>query len=78
MKFASKLVIALSAAASVVGFASTASAEGQWGSRYHARHHEVYRGEHRQSDRYESDRYGHERWHGDFRGRPDFREDGRR
>lgn len=72
MKFASKLVIALSAAASVVGFASTASAEGQWG-RHDVRHHEVYRGEHRQSDR-----YGHERRQSDFRGRSDFREDGRR
>ncbi len=42
MKFASKLIIALTAAASLAGYANTASAESYQGHRgYHARQHEV-------------------------------------
>ena len=55
MKFASKLAIALAAAASLAGFASTASAEGAWGH-HHPRQHQVLRREHHQMARINRER----------------------
>lgn len=55
MKLASKFVIALAAAASVAGFATSASAEGAWG-RHHPRQHEVLAREHHQLRRINEER----------------------
>lgn len=56
MKLTSKLILALTAAVTVAGFASTASAEpGRWG-RHHPRQHEVLHREHHQIARINRER----------------------
>ena len=60
MTRASKFVITLAAVASLAGFATAASAEGQWG-RHHPRQHEVLAREHHQLARIR-----HERREGDI------------
>ena len=74
MKFAPKFIFALAAAASIAGFASSASAhdgQGRWGDRPQ-RHHDVQMRDyrhfarfHHEHDRYRGDHYRGDQYRGD-------------